>query len=54
MSHYLIGSGITQYGESGNLAQYPTRYKLSSPLKVCTPHGFGNTSNGAKLAGGSE
>jgi hypothetical protein len=48
------GSGTIQYGESGYLAQKVLRYKLSSPEKVCTPHGFGKTSNGAKLAGGSE
>jgi hypothetical protein len=28
------GSGTIQYGESGNLAQNPSRYKLSSPLNV--------------------
>jgi hypothetical protein len=48
------GSGTIQYGESGYLAQKVLRYKLSSPEKVCTPHGFGKTSNGANDAGGSE
>ncbi len=47
------GSGTIQYGESGYLAQKVLRYKLSSPEKVCTPHGFGKTSNGANDAGGS-